>query len=89
MHEIASYIQVHDITRTLPVLAFLATEIRYTAYAIMSATILDAGISILNKSPLVQTMSIVEVQMMYYAVSEHCSEDFPFLRIVHNEAFRW
>jgi hypothetical protein len=79
---------MHHIAFPLPVVALLPAKVRHTAYAIVSATFLDAAVRVLNKRSLEQPMRVVEIKMMYDTVPEHSSEYLSLLGVVHNEAFR-
>ena len=54
----------------------------------MRPSALDAGIGVLDKRPLVQSVSIVVIQMMHDSVPEDGSEYFAHLGILDNEALR-
>lgn len=88
MHEVTPDIQVHSIARPLPIQRLLSAKVRNSANSVMRSPALDTRIAVLNERPLEELMRVVEIQVMHNSVSEHRSEDLPFLGVLHYKAFR-
>ena len=88
VHEVTPDIRVHSIARPLPIQRLLSAKVRNSANSVMRSPALDTRIAVLNERPLEELMRVVEIQVMHNSVSEHRSEDLPFLGVLHYKAFR-
>ena len=86
VHEVAPDVQVHGVARQRPVVTLLAYVHRQTLDAVVSASALDAAVGVLDESSFKERVTVVEVEMMYDAVSKQRSEDFSLLWVVDNES---
>lgn len=81
MHEITSYIHLHDIARNGIVLTFLPDVLFQSFNTIMGSSVLDAAVCVVNESTFLKEMRIVVIQMVDNPVAELGGEHLAFLGV--------
>ena len=86
VHEVAADVKVHGVARQRPVVTLLTYVHSQTFYPVVCASAFDAAVGVLDESSFKERVTVVEVEMMYDAVSKQRSEDFSLLGVVDNES---
>ena len=78
---------MQHIALPLPVLALFAAEVADATNTVMRTTTHYAAVGVGNKRAFKKFVGVVEIKVMYNAVTELCRKYLAFLRIIHYEAF--
>ena len=86
MHKISFNVHLQSITVLLVAIAFLNNMLAASANPEMDATLLHICITIIDECPFKQPINIIVIEMMDNPITEIRGKDFPFLRIIDDEA---